>query len=67
MLSATTLERTTDRSHMHQYLQQCADARGRLHHLRCTAEAFNALFAPRFLTTLMAITIPLLAGLALLS
>lgn len=66
MLSATTLERS-DRSGLRLHLQQCACARGRLHRLRCAVETFDALLAPRFVTTLGTMTILVLTGLALLS
>lgn len=66
MLSATTFE-SSDRSDLRLHLQQCACARGQLHRLRCAAEAFDALLAPHFVTTLGAMTILVLAGLALLS
>lgn len=63
MISATVLD-PTDRSDLHQHLQQCAHARGRLHGLRCTVEAFDAFLAPRFVSTLGAMTLLVLAGLA---
>ncbi|MEO8124601.1 MAG: hypothetical protein ABI633_11185 [Burkholderiales bacterium] len=66
MHSATIFERT-DRSDLRLHLQHCAYARGRLHRLRCMVEAFDALLAPRFVTTLGAMTVLVLASLALLS
>jgi hypothetical protein len=66
LLSATAIE-PTDRSDLRRHLQHCACARGRLHRLRCTVEAFDAFLAPRFLTTFGAMTALLLAGLAWLS
>lgn len=66
MLSAAAVE-PTDRSDLRQHVQQCAFARGRLHRLRCTVEAFDALLAPRFVTTLGAMTVMVLASLAMLS
>jgi hypothetical protein len=65
--SSTTFKRRSDLGDLRQHLQQCADARGRLHHLRCTAEAFDAFLAPRLVTTVGAVTVLMLAGLALLS
>lgn len=67
MRSATPFTRTADYSDLCQHLRQCADARGPLHRMRCTVEAFDAFLAPRFVTTLGAITVLMLAGLALLS
>ena len=66
VLSATAFE-PTDRSDLSQHLQQCARARGRLHRLRCTVETIDALLAPRFVTTLGAMTVLVLTGLTWLS
>ncbi len=66
MLSATTFE-PTGRSELRQHLQQCACARGQLNRLRCAVEAFDALLAPRFVTTLGALTVLVVAGLILLT
>ncbi|MEP6558941.1 MAG: hypothetical protein ABJB17_10695 [Burkholderiales bacterium] len=67
MLSATASLPTVDHSDLCQHLQQCADARGRLHRLRCTVEVLDAFLAPRFVTMLGAMTLLVLAGLALLT
>ncbi|MEO5734824.1 MAG: hypothetical protein ABIN96_02865 [Rubrivivax sp.] len=74
MLSATSIDttecntdRNPDRSDLRQHLMQCGEARGRLHRLRCAAEAVNAFVAPRFVTTLGVATVLMLAALALLS
>ncbi|MEO7937602.1 MAG: hypothetical protein ABIR55_03185 [Burkholderiaceae bacterium] len=57
----------TGHNDLRRHLQQCANARGRLHALRCAVEAFDAFVAPRFVTTLGVLTILMLAGLALLA
>jgi hypothetical protein len=44
---------------------QCAAARGRLHGLRCMAEAAGAFLAPRFVTALLAVGMLVLIGLSL--
>ncbi|MEO7852977.1 MAG: hypothetical protein ABIR94_12095 [Rubrivivax sp.] len=69
MLSATSFNRSdrSDRSDLHQHLQQCAHARGRLHRLRGAFEDFDAVLAPRFGTTLGAMTVGVLALLVWLS
>lgn len=54
----------TDRSDLHQHLQQCAHARGRLHGLRCAIEAVDTFLAPRIVSTLGTMTVLMLAGLA---
>ncbi|MEO8123690.1 MAG: hypothetical protein ABI633_06535 [Burkholderiales bacterium] len=64
---STTAFNSAYRSDLRQQLQQCARARGRLHRLRCMVEAFDALLAPRFVTTLGAMTVLVMASLALLS
>ena len=66
-IDRSELRQHHDRSNLRQHLQQCACARGRLHRLLCTVEAFDALVAPRFVTTLGTMTVLVLAGLALLS
>ena len=63
MISATVFK-PTDRSDLRQHLQQCAHARGRLHGLRCSVETFDAFLAPRFVSTLGAMILLVLAGLA---
>lgn len=65
MLS-TTVFNPAERNDLYLHLQQCAYARGRLHGLRCVVEAIDGLVAPRFVSTLGATTILMLA-LALLS
>lgn len=65
MLS-TTISYPSDPNDLNLHVQQCADARGRLHRLRCVVEAIDGLVAPRFVTTLGVTTLLMLA-LALLS
>ena len=65
MLS-TTVFYPSDPNDLYLHLQQCADARGRLHRLRCVVEAIDGLVAPRFVTTL-GVTTLLMVALALLS
>ncbi len=60
MLS-TTVFNPTERNDLYLHLQQCASARGRFHRLHCVVEAVDALVAPRFVTTLGATTILMLA------
>jgi hypothetical protein len=45
-----------DPTRLGQHIRQCAFDRGPLHRLRCVAEALNAFFAPRFVTTLALLT-----------
>jgi hypothetical protein len=54
-----------DRSDLRHHLHECARARGRLHRLRCAAEAIDAFLAPRFVTALAMVTTIVLAGLVL--
>lgn len=65
MFSTTAIQRS-QRSDLRRHLQQCAFARGRLHGLRCAVEAFDGFVAPRFVTTLGAAALLMLA-LALLT
>lgn len=66
MLHATAVE-PAYRGDLRQHLQHCAFARGRLHRLRCAIEALDDFLAPRFVSTLGAMTLLVLAGLAWLS
>jgi len=66
MLSATAID-PADRRDLRKHMRQCTEARGRLHHLRCTVDTIDAFLAPRFGTTLGAMTALVLAGLAWVS
>ena len=44
------------------HFRQCAFARGPMHGLRCAAEALDAFLAPRFVTTLVLLTVVALLG-----
>lgn len=57
---ATSTLHLNERSDLSRHLQQCSFARGRLHGLRCAVEAFDAQVAPRFVTTLGAVTLLML-------
>ncbi len=41
-----------DPSLLHDHIQRCAAASGRLHRLQTVAESINGFLAPRFVTTL---------------
>lgn len=47
------------------HCSQCKTARGRLHGVRCMAEAAGAFLAPRFITALLAVGMLVLIGLSL--
>ena len=58
---------TTDTSPMEldelgDHLDQCKGSRGRLFTLRCVAETLNAFVAPRFVSTLVVVTLLIGAG-----
>ena len=65
MLSTTILY-PTDRKDLYLHLQQCAQARGRMHRLRCVVEVIDGIVAPRFVTTL-SVTTALILALAFLA
>ncbi len=66
ILTSTT-DSDSDRSDLGQHLRQCAQSRGRLHRLRCVAQAFDAFLMPRFVTTLGVVTLLMLVGMMWLS
>ena len=53
----TTDTTPADLSDLGAHMDSCKDAHGRLFALRCIAEALNSFIAPRFMTTLVVVTL----------
>ncbi len=64
MFSTATAFPPIDPTRLCEHVRQCACARGPMHRLQCAAEAADAFFAPRFVTTLALLTVIVVLGLA---